>query len=85
MLILELEVVCAHTVSISSKSWSFVPLQIWSFEELEAAADSRVHADHTLNAGVPSDFLVVNGQYQPTVTLAPGQSKLFRSVYGEWP
>ena len=54
--------------------------KIFSFDELEIATHSAVRADQTLTHG-REDFLLVNGQYQPTVQLAPGEKKIIRSVY----
>ena len=58
--------------------------KIYSFEELEVATRSEVATDATFDDSFPAegdDFLVVNGQYQPTILLAPGEKKVFRSVF----
>ena len=54
--------------------------KIFSFDELEVALKSEVRATQTLTHD-REDFSLVNGQYQPTLKLAPGEKKILRSVY----
>ena len=54
--------------------------KVFSFDELEVAMQSEVRAAQTLTHG-REDFSLVNGQYQPTLKLAPGEKKIVRSVY----
>ena len=54
--------------------------KLFSFNELEKETRSEVRAAQQLTHG-REDFLLVNGQYQPTLKLAPGEKKIVRSVY----
>ena len=56
--------------------------KIWSFSELETTIGSSVRASESLTSGTPNQFYLVNGMRMPTINFAPGQSKVFRTVYG---
>ena len=48
--------------------------KLFSFDELEEVMQSEVRAAQTLTHG-REDFALVNGQYQPTLKLVPGEKK----------
>uniref|UniRef100_A0A7S1PZR5 Multicopper oxidase n=1 Tax=Neobodo designis TaxID=312471 RepID=A0A7S1PZR5_NEODS len=56
------------------------PFKTYSFAELESESGSLLASNPTYST---TDRLLytINGQYRPTVTVAPGESRLFQMVY----
>jgi FtsP/CotA-like multicopper oxidase with cupredoxin domain len=57
------------------------PFKFFAFSELESEIGSLLLSNPSY-AGSDRTFVTINGQYQPTVAVAPGESRLFQIVYG---
>lgn len=68
------------TQSCSNNQAAFNAFKTYSFAELEAESGSLLASSPTYTT-TDRTLFTINGQYRPTVTVAPGESRLFQLVY----
>lgn len=69
------------TQSCTNANAAFNPFKTYSFAELESESGSLLASSPTYHATTDRFFYTINGQWRPTVTVAPGESRLFQFVY----
>lgn len=68
------------TQSCSNAQTAFNPFKTYSFAELESESGSLLASNPTYST-TARFFYTINGQWRPTITAAPGESRLIQLVY----